>query len=158
MKRSDALRAELERIRQANGGLLRQADIVEAAKPEESILHDEFTWEDSEAAEEYRLHEAGILVRRVKVTLTLGPVSAPTTIRPRVYQSLPEDRHSGGGYRSLDDLRADPVRRAQMLESVRGELAAIRRRFGWLQELDEVWSAIDRRDEAATESRPIEAG
>lgn len=153
MNRTEAIKAELERIRQENGGLLRQQDIVDAARPEDSPLHDEFTWDDGEAAELYRLHEAGVLTRRVKVKLNIAPAGEPPQIiRPRVYHSLPEDRHKAGGYRSLADIRADPEKRAQLLEQVRAELAALRQKYAHLDELNAVWIQIDAL--ATAEERP----
>lgn len=51
-------------------GLLTKPMVVEAARPAQSPLHDEFDWDDSEAAERWRLEQAGQLFRRIKVVIT----------------------------------------------------------------------------------------
>ena len=53
---------ELERIAKANGGVLRAEDVVESARNERSPLHASFTWDNDEAAERWRLHQARNLI------------------------------------------------------------------------------------------------
>jgi hypothetical protein len=57
---------ELERIRKQYGTLTRHA-VLEAAEEEDNPLHDEFVWDDGEAAARYRLAQAGDLIRAVRV-------------------------------------------------------------------------------------------
>src|SRR5215471_6270125 len=57
----------LEEIRLAHGGKLRPPDVVAAARPKSDILHVHFTWDDSVAAEEFRIWEARELIRSVRV-------------------------------------------------------------------------------------------
>lgn len=65
-KTLDAERAylELERIRQKHGALLSE-NIVKESKSKKAILHNVFEWNDSLAAHQYRLRQAGNLVRSV---------------------------------------------------------------------------------------------
>lgn len=48
-------------------GVLRPADVVDAARNPNSSMHSQFEWDDGEAAEAYRLQQARSLIRRVKV-------------------------------------------------------------------------------------------
>ena len=57
----------LEEVRLQNGGKLRPPDVIKAAEPEASPLHKHFTWDDGEAAHQYRLYEARHLIRTVTV-------------------------------------------------------------------------------------------
>lgn len=41
--------------------------VVDAARPEDSPIHDQFEWDDSEAAEQYRIAQARRLVRSIEV-------------------------------------------------------------------------------------------
>ena len=50
---------ELELIAEAHGGILYPRDVVEFAKDEETALHSQFTWDDSEAADEVKAEEGG---------------------------------------------------------------------------------------------------
>jgi hypothetical protein len=58
---------ELETIRLGHEGKLRPPDVVEAARPKEAILHPLFEWDNSLAAEQYRLHQARNVIRQVEV-------------------------------------------------------------------------------------------
>jgi hypothetical protein len=62
-----SIKEELEAI--AAGGVLHPADVVEAARNPNSAMHNQFEWDDSEAAEAYRLQQARALIRRVKVNV-----------------------------------------------------------------------------------------
>jgi hypothetical protein len=50
-------------------GGMRASELVEAAKPKKSPIHDAFTWDDAKAGEEYRLIEARLWLRTVEVTV-----------------------------------------------------------------------------------------
>lgn len=47
-------------------------DVVNAARSESSPLHDQFTWNDVEAAEKYRVVEARHLVNTITVVIKVG--------------------------------------------------------------------------------------
>lgn len=93
--------ARLERIRARNKGILTPDDVVMDARDESSPLHAFFTWDDTEAAHQFRLDQARTLIRNVKVevTTTTNRVAAPYYIRdPRV---LPSQQ----GYGSVAEIR-----------------------------------------------------
>lgn len=56
-------------LEEANGGFIKPRDVVQAAKAEDSPLHDVFEWDDSVASEKYRLMQARLLIYQVKVTI-----------------------------------------------------------------------------------------
>jgi hypothetical protein len=49
------------------GETVKPSDVVELARDENTALHDLFTWDDSIAAEKYREHEAGCIIRNIVV-------------------------------------------------------------------------------------------
>ena len=57
----------LKGIQNKNGGILRPENVVETARPPKSSLHGFFTWDNSEAAEKWRLEEARTLIRTVTI-------------------------------------------------------------------------------------------
>lgn len=143
--KKEAIRAALLAIASARDGLLNPSDIVDAARDESSVLHDEFEWDDSAAAEAYRLAQAGALVRRVKLTVmrvdhSARQVRISTT---REYQSRPSQRSKDGGYEPVVSIMSDEAKRAELLQQVMRELAAYRKRYAELSELRDVWSAVD---------------
>jgi hypothetical protein len=62
-----AIKEELEAI--MVGGVLSPADVIDAARNPNSAMHSQFEWDDSEAAQAYRLQQARALIRRVKVNV-----------------------------------------------------------------------------------------
>jgi hypothetical protein len=130
---------ELERIRRARGGLLRPEDVVKAAKPKNSPLHNKFCWDDSEAAHQYRLWQARELIVSVVV---VEPQSKRTI---QAYVSMPSDRKQpAGGYRSTIDVLSNDEMREQALAQAKRELTIFRDKYRQLQELAEVLTAIDK--------------
>lgn len=131
-----AITGELERIRLAGGGLLRPEDVVAAARPADSPLHDQFEWDDGRAAGEYRLWQARQIIR-VAVRI-LPPEEQPI----RAYVSLRTDRTvTGGGYRSLCEVLSDRQLREQLLAEALDDMEGFGRKYGRLKELAPVFAA-----------------
>jgi hypothetical protein len=129
----------LRQLKEQAAGTLSPAVILDAARSEDSPLHHFFTWDDGEAAEKCRLAEAGMLLRRVRVHLVRIPqevrqigvelVRIETT--PRSVRFLQAPRVGSGrarGYRSVEEIAADPELAADMIGTLRGELVAWIRR------------------------------
>jgi hypothetical protein len=141
---NDAQRNELERIRLEHGGLLKPADVVAAAVPKKSILHDLFTWDDTEAAAKFRLVEAQRIIRVVVTVVKEDhePV--------RAYVSLLKDRDDGNGYRHVLDVLKSDDDREDMLKTAMAELQAFKRKYQRLSELAPLFDAIDGLEAALT--------
>jgi hypothetical protein len=119
--------------------------VLDAARSEDSPLHDYFRWDDKEAGELFRLTQARFLIRTVKLEIVRSggkgkEIAFETT---RAYVSPPICRGSES-YVPLalamddEDLRADLLARAKI------ELDGFRKRYKNLTELAQVWDAIDK--------------
>jgi hypothetical protein len=109
------IKQELERL--AVNGLLKPAEVVNAARSEESPLHHCFCWDDNEAAEKWREEQARQLIRSVRIEVNVGkPVSI------RAYVSLPVDRESGAGYRHINDVMGNEFMRRQLSEEINSKV------------------------------------
>jgi hypothetical protein len=129
---------ELKRIASENRGILLPEAVVQAAKPRTSPLHDYFEWDDSEAAKQWRIHTARKLIN-VCVEL-IGPKEDEREMR--VFVSLRSDRDEGG-YRLLDLVISTRNLRDQLLEDALEEMKYFREKYRDLQELAEVFEAMD---------------
>jgi len=118
----DKLKA-LQAIEAASGVLTPEA-VLEAAKNPESILHDSFTWDDTEAAHQHRLYQARKLISSVKVQIK----TETRTVSTVFYVRDPNASKETQGYVSLTHLRRDE------------DLA----REALLQEFSRVASALER--------------
>lgn len=131
--------AELKRIAAENGGILLPERVVAEAADASSPLHSKFTWDDTEAAHNYRLWEARQLIR-VCVTYLDGNKDKPPM---RVFVSLTADRNEGG-YRVTSDVMSDSEQRKQLLTDALEELEAFQRKYEALKELADVFAAAKR--------------
>ena len=132
----------LKAIAARDGGLLRPAAVVEAARDESSPLHGAFCWDDTKAAELYRLDQAQRLIRsfRVKIESDGKECDVP------VFVNISSDREGGKSenpYRMLESIQKDmdllAVAESDALEQLRG----IRNRYVHLKRLNDIWTAID---------------
>lgn len=139
MSANRSIISELHRIAEAHRGELHPSDVVEAARPAKSILHSKFEWDDTEAAEQYRLWQARQLIR-VTVTLT-GSEDKP--ILSRVFVSLKSDRSDDGGYRTVQSVMSDPRSRSQLLQDALEDMRLFQRKYRELEELAAIFRVMD---------------
>lgn len=130
--------AELKRIAEKHKGRLMPRDVVEEARNPESPLHKSFEWNDSAAAEQWRIEQARRLIQ-VSVTV-LENHNKPV----RAFVSLSTDRYSGGGYMMVKSVLSDKELIDIMLKDAAAELEIFTAKFNMIQELSEVNSAAKR--------------
>jgi hypothetical protein len=129
----------LEYLNKQNGKLT--ADIVvEDAKPEESVLHPAFEWDDLKAAHQYRLEQGRHLIRSVTI-IHDTPEEEPKPIRAFVVVA---ETPKSDVYVPTMDAMLDENLRKQVLARALAELLAIKRKYEDLAELADVFAAIDR--------------
>lgn len=145
---NESIRDELERIRESHDGILRPEDVVAYAADPTTALHRQFQWDDSEAANAYRLWQARCVIHRVTVTFAQRP---DTPIR--AYVSLDRDRNQvGGGYRSTDEVLRSQDLREELLSQAMRDLAVWQRKYHQVSELAPIFAAITRSEKRL--SRP----
>lgn len=138
---NDALISELQRIHDRDGMLVPDAVVNEAADPA-SPLHEQFTWDDSEAADKWRLTEARTLIRKAKIKIVKDP---DTIVNVRAYVSVNHDGQRG----YMRTEQALEVHKDQVFEQAIRDVAALRRRYQSLVEFDEVLRAVLAQERAA---------
>ncbi len=127
---------ELNEICRKNRGILRPEDVVEYASNPETKLHSAFTWNEGQAANLWRLHQARNIIR---VSIT---IEATTNITTRTFVSLSSDRENGGGYRMITSVLNSTEMRNQLLADAKKELQAFEAKYGGLKELQRVFEEI----------------
>lgn len=142
--------AELKRIADEADGLLSPQDVVAAARPKSSPLHGAFCWDDTEAANKYRLWQARMLIRTTVQYLEVSGDKTPV----RVFVSLTTDRdEEEGGYREVLSVLSDAGHRNQMLSDALEELEVFERKYKLLTELAGVFAASRKVRRNAVKSR-----
>jgi len=150
---------ELLLIRDSNGGLISPRKVLDYARDPQTSLHRKFEWDDTRAAEDYRLWQARKIIRLELVVL--GKDEKGQTIivsrieseedgsgghEVRAYVSLTSDRagDDSGGYRSLVDVLSDESYREQMLESAKKDMTIFKRKYQVLSQLSRVFEEMDK--------------
>lgn len=121
-------------------GELTPANVLERARSANSSLHDHFEWDDSRAAEQHRLSQAGELIRSITIDVSRSNVepAKPT----RAFVSV--ERQGERSYVGVQTAMSDTELRKQVLERAWNELRSFRERYADLKELAGVFAAIDR--------------
>lgn len=102
-KKKSAIMDELLLIQKRHKGKLRPCDVVDFARNPETALHGQFCWDDTEAAQKWRLHQARDIIR---VQVTIIKTDTPPV---RAFVSLKNDRKTkGGGYRDVNFVVQHP--------------------------------------------------
>lgn len=130
--------AELKRL--GRGGSLDAPKVVEVARDKRNPLHDCFTWDNTKAGEQWRLHEARNLIR----VYSMREMEKAEPDAGNVFVSLRSDRGRGGnGYRSLANVLSDGDLRDQLLADAFEDMKYFRLKYKRLSELQQVFSAMD---------------
>jgi hypothetical protein len=118
--------------------------VVDRASHARNLLHPFFTWDDGEAADQWRLEQARDLINGVKmvavaVTRDGGEVSSDPV---PVYASVRLEE-GGRDYREVTVLIGSEGGRNALLREALEQLARFRNRYRVLAELADVMRAID---------------
>ena len=121
----ETLVTELERIRIDHGDLSSSA-VVDESEPEDAVLHDQFTWDDSKAGRNWRLEEARRLIRVVQVETSQGE-------RHSLYEHVPLIVKGEGAYQTIEVLTSRPDLYALALEEALRALSSAQERVNGLR-------------------------
>lgn len=164
---AQAVGERLEAIKARASSLTPDLVVADARTPK-SPLHSFFEWDNSIAAEKYRMEQAGHLIRSVQVTFEeveapqerqvrlidgpAAPASQPAAVRAFVSITRGDGERS---YESTATAMNDPAMRKQVLARAHMEMASVGRKYRELNELADVFGALDRVGELwGTERQP----
>lgn len=111
--------------------------VTYAEEHEDSELYKCFTWDNDDAAEKWRLHEARNIINHLKIEITETDATEPISFR----LMLKTDNDSG--YKETLKIVENVDEYAQMLERAKRELYAFQTKYSTLLELEDVFKAIE---------------
>lgn len=119
--------------RLAAEGRLTAKDLVEENRPDDAPLHSSFLWNNDEAADKWREHQARHIIGSLIIqTEKKEPVRAFFNI----VRQEPQYTHIESILQRKDDTE-------RLLKTALAELTAFKRKYEVLEELAEVFAAID---------------
>lgn len=115
--------------------------LVDEAMPQDSPLHSLFTWNEKEAATNWRVSEA----RNLIAGLTIMVERREGAVRVPAFVSVGRSRDSDAprGYRPISVVQANPDFRQEAIDDALSQLKALERRYHVIEGLSPVWDAID---------------
>jgi hypothetical protein len=124
------------------GGSITSKEVLEDAKKTTSPLHGYFEWDDSVAAEKYRISQAGYLLRSIEVVITRPD---GTEMQVRQYYSIKNETDEGTEqkYYTLGSVLNDAEKRKQVVATAYSEVKNWRERYGQYSEFDNIFGEID---------------
>lgn len=123
------LRTELLRIRTVHGRLNDELLVAEAT-PEDSPLHDRFEWDDTIAGHQYRLVQAGEILRAVRIVDRSNPRQPH---HMRAFLAVPRADTRKHDYVPIEEVAEDEVASATVLAEMEREWRSMKQRYGHIK-------------------------
>lgn len=134
---------QIDNLRKRNGGKVTARQVVDAAKVKRNPLHRDFEWDDTKAADEFRLNRARTMMNSLVIVRDDIKTERPQRVYEVVKDPKSPPQSSKKVYKTVDDIMKDPDNRAELLGRALRELISIRNRYRDLQELAVVMRSID---------------
>ena len=132
---------ELKAIAMKHGGVLKPDDVVSFAKDPETSLHAAFDWNDTDAAQKWRIEQArGIIQVAVEIIMVKNK---EISVRVFISPIAARKENGDGGYKLVESLLHNRKGRREILETALSELDVFQKKYNWLSELVKVFEAIE---------------
>ena len=129
----------MEQIEEKHGEVTKEL-FLEASRPEDSPTHNCFEWDDSVAAEKYRLNQAYHVILDLEITIaedTSGSLS------PAYVNVIQKTSKESAKYRSLEVAMSDDELRANVIANALREFEQTKQKYSHLVELTDIFKAIE---------------
>ena len=124
-----------ERLSETEEGLTART-LLEANKPEEAPLHNDYEWDDTTAAEEWRLHQSRHFLNSIAIVTAISEKEEPEIVRAFHIVTEPHK------YEPITAIVREPTKYEALLSNALAELTAFTRKYNTLKELAPVFQAI----------------
>lgn len=114
--------------------LVPEVVVADATSPH-SPLHSYFDWDQSEAAQKWRVHQARLLINRVRVEVITDD-QPPVRVRGFIATEAVTGEY-GQGYVSVDDIEHKSKDAAAVLASIERDINRLRRKYKGFESLFE---------------------
>ena len=142
--------ALLGKFIEESGGRFRPQDLVDAARPANSPLHKLFEWDDTEAAEHWRLHQARVIVATLDLVISEDKSSKAAH---SVTLEISGEQHRR--YCHAIHVASDDDLRRQVLERALAEIERWKYRYAEYRDaFDEIFKAIQKAKRLVKKKKP----
>ena len=135
--------AVMEQIEDRHGTVTSEL-FLDASRAEDSPTHDVFEWDDTAAAEKYRLHQASRTICAIRVIASTVANMDPIKKPPRAFVNVVDDDCKKAQYMNVSDAMSNRNTRQIVLGRAIRELRSFEEKYSDLSELAEVFIAISK--------------
>lgn len=134
----------LEKLRGEHEGRLTPAQVVAAGRHRTSPIHRAFQWDNTIAADEFRLEQARSLIRSIVVCVEHAKHQPAS--EPRAFLCIQHQGDAEKTYTSIQVALSTPDLRRQVLQGAIQEARGWQSRYAHYTELTKVFAAIEQAD------------
>ena len=133
----------------AQNGELTSSSFLDASRPEESPTHNLFEWDDSIAAERYRLQQATVAINSIEVQI-INEANATVMPQAAFVNVISKAPSRPGSFAPIEIALSDENMRSTLLLNALNELKSFRRKYNQLSELTDVFLEIKKIEQAVS--------
>lgn len=137
---ADIVGQSLEAIEARDGNVTKEA-FLEESRPEDAPTHSLFEWNDSVAAEKYRLEQSRKVINNLVVTVHTEKQEEPITAKALV--NVEPEAHKHASFISITTAMSSTDTAEIVLRHALEELETFESKYRSLKELAHVFAAID---------------
>lgn len=131
---------EILEVEKQNG--LTAENILEKARNKSSSLHNLFEWNDSEAGERWRLHQARMLINEVKVIIEEKEVFAFENVQVKIIGD--NQTETKREYKPIVEILSDVDYRKQVIQTALDNITYWKDKYSEYSELKPIFVSIDK--------------
>ena len=125
-----------------NFGMIDPKSVVVMAKDESNILHNCFEWEDTKAAEGYRILQAKSLIRSIVVVDEKKDVEEKYIVT-RAFVNVPMSKEGIKSYHTISAAMENDYSKAMLLKQAERDMIIFQTKYVGLSELSEIMLAMN---------------
>lgn len=126
----------IKRLEEQYGEVTKQM-FLDSARSEDSEMHSLFEWDDTKAAEKYRLYQANVIIASIHVTVH------EEEIEPIVTRAFVQDKEVSSGYLNVERALSDEAKRQRIIAEAKKEAKCFISKYEHLEELAKVIDAMN---------------
>ena len=133
----------------AEEGAVTSKALLDASRPEDAPTHALFEWNDSLAAEQYRLQQATVTINSIEVQI-VNEATGTATPQAAFVNVVEKRPAKAGAFVPIEIALSNETMRSNLLSNAMNELRAFRRKYSQLSELTEIFDQITKVERTAS--------
>lgn len=130
---ADVMAKEFDRIRDKYGIFNPELVVQESVSPD-SVLHNEFKWDDAEAGKLYRREQAARMIRNIRVQI----IDSTVEYNVRAYVNVRENKDESRSYIPIEKAIVNNTAYNDLLQQSKDEMESFVTKYSQISELNAV--------------------